>query len=499
MIFIHKFTIQYQKIFCLICGLLFGLIFAPVFFFPAIFCISGLAYAISHATNKKQAFTFGWIFGFGQFLTSLYWISIATLVYPKYWYVFPFALLLIPAWLAIYIGILATCSWYFKCKRYYIVSFCVLWVIFEYLRSVLFTGFPWNLVAHASAFSIELMQVVYLIGELGLSFILCYVGCLGYFFLAKDYNQKFKLHLIISIFLICGAYIYGLIRLNENPTKLSDIKVRVVQPCIPQEDKFDIKQVIDHLLLHIKLSTDNLNAKANQAMIVIWPENAIMVPYSYIEQMFAKTNIMGNLTILSGGFSFDGGDSYVSLFALKGNGNKIFEYHKEHLVPFGEYIPLKNYLPTEFLGLTDIDYTAGQNNHIFHLEKFNINIRPLVCYESIFAREINRENADVFINVTNDAWYQNSSGPYQHFHMNRFRVIENGVPIIRSANNGISAIIDPVGKIVQYMPINSSGYFDGYIPLKIDNVTLNNDHRYLIMTILLSIVSLITVIYPNKC
>lgn len=493
---LNRFANYNPRLFCLICGLLMGLTFAPIFAFPLILCISGLVYCISIAKTKREALILGWIFGFGCFLAGLYWISIATLVYRKYWYIFPFSLLGIPAILAIYIAASAFLAFYFRKTRFYLVAFCILWIISEFLRSILFTGFPWNLLAHTSAFSVELMQVVYLIGEFGLSFIIAYIGCLGYFILSDAHIINKRLHITCSIILILFSCLYGVYRTNANPTQFSNIPVRIVQPSIPQEDKFDPEQEIDHLLSHVRLSIND--ADDHKDTIVVWPENAIMVPYEYINRLFSTTDVMQNLTILSGGFSFHDDDIHAALFGLSGSGDKIFEYHKSHLVPFGEYIPLKQYLPLEFLGVANINFTPDKTENIFYLEKFNLKIRPLICYEAIFADEINHEGADVLINVTNDAWYGNSSGPYQHLHMTRFRSIEAGLSLIRSANNGISAVIDPVGRIINHLPLNTTGDINQYIPLKMDNITLHNKHRCFCLTILLSIISLLTIFYPKK-
>ena len=177
--------------------------------------------------------------------------------------------------------------------------------------------------------------------------------------------------------------------------------------------------------------------------------------------------------ILSGGVNDNAkqGDEYEiysSLIAINSDGKLLFDYHKSHLVPFGEYMPLANYIPIKKLTPGILAYTPGTRK-IMYLKPFHLYIHPLICYESIFAEEVKISNseADIILNVTNDAWYGSSSGPYQHFEISRVRSVENGLPMIRAANNGISAIIDPVGRTLHRLELNQVDILDGNMPLKL--------------------------------
>ncbi len=182
--------------------------------------------------------------------------------------------------------------------------------------------------------------------------------------------------------------------------------------------------------------------------------------------------------LLTGGVSDntktgDDVELYSSLIGVNSSADKVFEYYKSHLVPFGEYIPLKNILPLKKITHGLMDYTEGKRKSEI-IKKFDLAVWPLICYEAIFPYEvkISNKNIDVIINVTNDTWYGNSSGPYQHFEISRMRAIENGLPMLRVANNGISAFIDPVGRVLEKTALDEVTIIDNYIPQKLHNETL---------------------------
>jgi apolipoprotein N-acyltransferase len=186
---------------------------------------------------------------------------------------------------------------------------------------------------------------------------------------------------------------------------------------------------------------------------------------------------------------------HVGMYGLDHLGKIIFEYEKIHLVPFGEYIPLKKLLPIQKLSksIMDLDYSPGEINRTFLLG--NLKAIPLICYEIIFSEEVRSRNhlADLIINITNDAWYGNSSGPYQHFRIAQMRAVENGIPVLRVANNGISAIIDPLGRIIMQTKLDEETYIDGYIPNKLTKSTIFASSPQLIFLFLL-----VLIIYTNE-
>ncbi len=456
-----------------ISGLICGLAFAPLYFFPSLLMLSVLCAQIHKSSTIRQVLFFGYLFGLGFFLSNLYWISFGVMVYiEEFWWAVPFALLGLPAFMAIFIAFVAIISWRFRLSFLYHIIFCVIWVFIEWLISWIFTGLPWTLLGYAFSISDVLIQSASIFGVLGLSFAAVFIG-------SAFYSKGFLVsRVIISIVILVIFTSYGYLRLADNPTEYSDIKVRIVQPSISQIAKWDANAFWHNLDKQIKMSQ-----KEGEPDIIIWSEAALTVPYYYrpiynsLMSIFAKEEQI----LLSGGVNDNGlsGDDYEiysSLIALNGVGELLFDYHKAHLVPFGEYMPLKNYLPMKKFTPGIVDYTPG-NREVVYLKELNLRIWPLVCYESIFFNEVRISNTDVdlMINITNDAWYGKSSGPFQHFQISRMRAVENGLPLIRAGNNGISAIIDPLGRVLSSLNLDVVDTLDGYVPYKLTLPTIFSD------------------------
>ncbi|PCJ29859.1 MAG: apolipoprotein N-acyltransferase [Rickettsiales bacterium] len=453
-----------------IAGIICAASFAPVFFTPGIFALSVLCAQVSRANGVGQAAGFGYAFGFGFFLASLYWICFGVAVYiDQFWWAIPFALFGLPAFLALLIAFQAAIAWQFrKCHIYkyhlYHFFFCLIWIAMEWFISWGFTGFPWCYIGYAFSVSDKMIQASSIFGILGLSFAAVYIG-------STLYSKKFLILRLLTGGAICIAlFAFGHYRLEQNPTVLSDVKIRIVQPSIPQTAKWDPDIFWGNLDKQIAMSQ-----KPGSPDIILWSEAALTVPYYYAPVHNALMSVFTKegQVLLSGGVSDNGKQGadyevYSSLFAIDSAGENLFDYHKSHLVPFGEYMPGRKYIPLKKITHGSIDYTPGTRKTVY-LQLFNLSVQPLICYESIFFQEVKISNsdADIVINVTNDAWYGNSSGPYQHFEISRIRCIENGLPMVRSANNGISAIMDPMGRVLAKLELNQVGILDGYIPLKL--------------------------------
>ncbi|MGI4776434.1 MAG: apolipoprotein N-acyltransferase [Janthinobacterium lividum] len=466
---------SFKKLSMMCLGMLSGLAFAPLFFAPLLITLSVLCSRVKSAISAVEAFKLAWSFGFGHFLTSMYWISIGVSVYiEEFWWVIPFALFGLPMILAFFIAGACVTSWLARGKSYFHFAFCVSWVIFEWLRSWIFTGLPWNLLGYSFSFSDILIQSASIFGIYGLSLIVIYISSIFYRYCEYSSNKYHSTESISLLFLVLSVLIiYGSLRLRNNPTLFSTISVRIVQPSIPQTSKWNENEFWQNLETHIRLS----DASKSSPDLIIWSEAALVVPYKY---PFIRSRIMEMLkdskSILITGSVSDNNETgkdfkiFSALQAISPNGDLLFEYHKSHLVPFGEYIPLSHMLPMKKLTPGHIDYTEGQGE-IVSLSKLKLKIKPLICYESIFPEFVHTPHnlADLIINVTNDTWYGRSSGPYQHLHISRMRAVENGLPIIRVANNGISAIIDPMGRIIKKLYLNEVGIIDSQLPLKIQS------------------------------
>lgn len=478
----------------MILGLISGLAFAPIFFLPSLLTLSYLIFEIFKANTYKQALYKGFIYGFGHFLASMYWMCIGIGVYiDEFWWAVPLALFGIPIILACFIALTCLSAYFFKNTNYFHFIFCLCWLFFEWLRSWLFTGLPWNLLGYSWCFSDYMIQVSSLFSIYGLSFITIYIATIPFFLLKKD-CRSFYITAFIAIFLIFLSLTYGYQKLSSKAITYTDIKARLVQPSIAQTAKWTSEHFWTNLNNHLDLSL-----LPGDPDLIIWSEAATTLPYNQdllydelIQMLWTKKAILVSGGINDIEYSNGEYDLFSTLYGLDYNGQLAFEYRKAHLVPFGEYMPFKKFLP--FKKLTDglIDYAAGQRQ-LVRLDKFNLNILPLICYESIFSFEAITSNklADVIINVTNDAWFGNSSGPYQHFHISRIRAIESGLPMLRVSNNGISAVIDSYGRILQQMPVNYRGIIDTFIPVK---ETLQTPYSKYGLEILYSLIAAVLII-----
>jgi apolipoprotein N-acyltransferase len=438
-------------------GLISSLAFAPLYlFFVFFYSFFYLLKQIDEENNYKLVFFEGWVFGFGYFIGNCYWYCNSLLIEPlKYGWLVPFAITIIPSYLAIYIALtlLLTkiCKKYVRNKFFVTTLFAFFWTIFEYLRGIILTGFPWNIIAYSLGFSPLLIQTVSICGSYIFGFILVMIYSCLYVFVDKEY----KLYSFIYIFVFLFIISFGLIRLKEPTFDYKKYKIRIVQPNIKQEDKIIANdKIIDKL---IKLGLEN----SENIDYIILPESALPEyifynEYNEILDIF-KEKFKGKI-IITGAIRIDRNIEKVfnSVIIIK-NGRILDYYDKYHLVPFGEFIPFAKMFRT-ISGLADLS-RADNKNKIIKVDNIFPIFSPNICYESIFSDSVNKK-ADLIINFTNDAWFGNTSGPYQHFDALKFRVVENSMPAIRVANSGISAVIDNRGRVVIKLKLNESGVID---------------------------------------
>lgn len=473
-----------QRSIAFLLGAMGSLAFAPLFIFPALlFALSAtwflLEQEISNNSSFLKIFWLGWWFGLGHFTTGLYWITHAlTLDLAAFWWLIPFALLGIPAILGVFIGVvfMATKLWpYSGITRGFI--FAAMWVSGEWLRAHLFTGFPWNLVGYAWFFSLEMMQVSSLIGVYGLSLLTILMAVSLVYIMG---NRPLERSIAITIYLVAIlGWVWGKVHLKNPDVKASPpIAMRIVQPNTPQTLKWDPAQTEANFrnLLVMTAQPSIYTLKA-----IIWPESA--VPFFLEGDPFHRSLIAK--VIPKGALLFTGAlrrsppgkmplQAWNSLLALNDRGDIVASYDKSHLVPFGEYIPFRNILDSLFgkgsikkLTVGMIDFTSGQGPESITLPNGLPPFSGLVCYEVIFpGAVINplQERPGWMINVTNDAWYGDTSGPYQHLEIARFRAIEEGIPLVRAANSGISAVFDAYGQRIGSLGLEKEGVLDIVLP-----------------------------------
>ncbi len=471
-------------------GLLLAATFAPlhiVFLLPISF--SGLLILLSYAQTRKQAFFIGWWFGWGQFIAGLYWIGIAfTIDAEAHAALIPLPTLGLPAVLAIFSGLATLATHLTKAKGLCrILAFTGFWVLFEYGRGYIFTGFPWNLAGYSWGNILPMMQWVSYIGIYGLTLFTVLICSIPSLLTDKSLKLRYKNSVIILDCLLLAAMLaIGYARIPTNPLPfLSDNIIRIVQPNILQAEKWKSAKRFSHIKKLTELSSQ---AATNPPRHLIWPETAVPFFLTTDEQLkFYLLRIVPQMGTLITGAPRKNPQTreyWNSVHVLEKSGDISGIYDKQHLVPYGEYMPLRNLMRA--IGLTslipvldqmsDFSLPADPDSARKVLEIQDLGVaRILICYEVAFPWEVaSKTQFDWILNVTNDAWFGNTSGPYQHLVTTRARAIEQGTSVVRAANSGISAIIDGYGRILQEIPLNQAGFIDGSIPEKIQSRTLYN-------------------------
>jgi apolipoprotein N-acyltransferase len=336
------------------------------------------------------------------------------------------------------------------------------WVLLEYIRGHLFTGFPWALIGFSQYKNLPVIQIADITGAWGVSFLVLLANAAGYLILRKQ--SRVKVLLIASAILVLSL-IYGFYKLNYKPD-LSGIgksfKISVVQGNIPQELKWN-KQAVDYILNNYKELT--VEAAKDKPDLIIWPEASVPGLWGQDEAEFKQVFSLASqqqINLLVGAVAHLEQKYFNSALLIDQRGSPVAAYNKLHLVPFGEYIPLKNIFPFLETIVPIGDIQPGREYTIFRLHPAQA-VRPvrasaqpadfgvLICFEDLFpelSREFIKRGARFLVNITNDAWYKEGSAPYQHFAASVFRSVENRVYLARAANTGISGFIDPAGRIL---------------------------------------------------
>ena len=424
--------------------------------------------------NFKLFFIYGWAFGFGYFLTNLYWISISLTFDQNFKFLIPFTIILIPAFLAIFYGLVTMIFIILNPKKKVLSSLFIFSVIFgvlEFIRGSILTGFPWNLIAYSFSDQLEIVSIVSIVGIYGFNLFCISLFTSPAIFILKDRNKDIGVCIFFLISMV-ALYFYGSNykeKFNNTAKKSNNYKIRVIGSNISL-DRFyfntDTASVIEEL---IKLSNPNLNEKT----IFVWPEgmlpgitNEELMKYNELfEKKFSQNHILFIGT--NSQLTKNGSTKYFNSLSIYDHElNLLDTYHKINLVPFGEFLPAENLLKK--IGLRSLtnnyqSFSKGKQRKIIEIkrENFSLKILPLICYEIIYSGNISRNREfDLIINVSEDGWFGRSIGPKQHFDHSIFRAIESGKYLIRSANNGISAIINPIGIVEQKIKFKQSGFLD---------------------------------------
>jgi apolipoprotein N-acyltransferase len=429
----------------------------------------------------------GWWFGLGYFVPGLYWIGYAFLVdAPTFAWLLPFAVLGLPAYLALFTALgfaLARLIWTREGTR--VIALAASLTLSEWLRGQALSGFPWNAFGYALTEPLALAQTASLIGLWGLTFLS--VAIFASPATLIDGNSRGRrpwIAPVMALALLVAMGIFGGVRLALQPTALvAKVKLRIMQPNLQQDVKFNYDAKAEVMQKYLALSdraSGPQSTGVRDTSILIWPESAF--PFFLTREADAMAQIADLLprgTVLITG-SVRAPDAppgvritraYNSIYVIDHDGSVLSVYDKVHLVPFGEYLPFQDWMEKlGFVQLTKVHggFIAGARRRPMEVPGAP-RMLPLICYEAIFPGDVatRDDRAGWMINLTNDGWFGNSTGPYQHLQQARVRAIEQGLPMVRAANTGISAVVDPVGRIIARLGLGVEGVLDASLPVAI--------------------------------
>jgi apolipoprotein N-acyltransferase len=478
-------------------GALSAAAMAPLSFWPILFLtVPVLVWLIDGAgagewRGLTGAAAAGWWFGFGYFLAGLYWVGFAFLVdAPTFGWLLPLAVIGLPAGLAIFTAFgvaLARLLWTRGALR--ILALAVALTAAEWLRGHVLTGFPWNAFGYALTAPLILAQSAALIGIWGLTFLAVAIfASPATLFDDRGETRRPRLPLVLAVSVLIALGAFGTVRLARMPTRLVDgVHLRIVQPNLQQDVRFNYaakQQVLDRYIALSQRAADAAAPVSGEVTHLVWPESAF--PFFLTREPDALGQIArllhGSTVLITGAVRLaepvvpPNIGVYNSIYVLDRDGSVAATYDKLHLVPFGEYLPFQRFL--ESLGLQQLTkqrggFLSGDRRRPISVPGAPAAL-PLICYEIIFPGGVSAESGGSatarrarpgwIVNVTNDGWFGISSGPYQHFQQARVRAIEEGLPLVRAANTGISAVVDPLGRVIEALPLGAEGVIDAPLP-----------------------------------
>ena len=452
---------------CLLLGILTSFSLPPynLFFFNFLTLPALLYILVNYVDKKTISFFIGWIFGFGYFISNLYWITSSLTFDVKFRFIIPFALILIPLFLGIFYGLVTFLCNFFNLKNKIssILIFSIFFGGIEFLRGFIFGGFPWNLVVFSISNNLPSLQILSYIGTYSLNLLSITIFLLPVIFFFKYKSSTKFLIFSLSLILVVINFLYGdLIIKNFEKKKYDNLGsiIRVVSPNIPIE-RFLSNQDTEKSINELITLSDPHNLKKT---VFIYPEGIITSIYlkdlKFFKQIF-KDNYNIKHKVILGINSINQNKIYNSLVVLNNETELLYKYNKNKLVPFGEFLPFENFFKR--VGLKKItqgyqSFSADDKREILEIDK--LKFIPLICYEIIYSGKINQNNKyyDFILNISEDGWFGKSIGPTQHLSHSIFRSIEEGKNVIRSTNNGVSAFVNPKGQIIKQ--ISEKGYFD---------------------------------------
>ena len=451
--------------------------------------------------NKKLFFLYGWLFGLGYFISSLYWISISLTFDESFKFLIPLTIILVPAFLALFYGLSSFLFLILKPKKN-LSSFFLFTLIFgtiEFIRGSILTGFPWNLIAYSFSNQIEILQITSIIGTYSFNLFCITLFVSPSIFILRN-NNKEIITIILLLLITLSFYIFGtqkLEKFNNIEADKLNYKIRIISSNVSIDRFYEDTDPISVINSLIKISSPQNNEK----IVFIWPEGILpdISKDQLKEYKFLFENEFNENHILSIGINEikkeDQTVKYFNSFTIYDHNLDILNsYNKVNLVPFGEFLPFEKILG--FIGLKTItnnyqSYSRGEKRNIIEVNKINFSLRllPLICYEIIYTGNIsNNRDFDFIVNISEDGWFGDSIGPHQHFAHSIYRAIESGKYVLRSANNGIAAIVNPLGIVEKQVGLNQSGFIDLFKTKKIEPTIFSKyGNKIFALTILLYI------------
>jgi len=459
--------------------------------------LAGLAVAFllfTKAPRARRAAWIGWAFGTGYFAAALFWIVEPFVVDPvRHGWMAPFALIGLAGGLALFwalaFGLAARASTGWTRA----MAWAVLLSAAELLRSYVFTGFPWALIGHVWV-GWAPMQLAAWVGPAGLTLLTLLPVALG------GLVWQRKRPMLLPLLAIWAAlYGFGLWQQAQPMPETANTQiVRLVQPNAAQH----LKWAPDFAPLFFADAVAFTRAPATpRPDLIIWPETAVPVLLERAAGAFQRiTAAADGVPLVLGIQRYDGMLAYNSLVYLDEQGELTALYDKHHLVPFGEYLPGSGlFANTRLAGLVgDYGYSSGPGAELVDLGPLG-RVLPLICYEAIFPQDVRAapERPDWLLQITNDAWFGTLSGPYQHLAQARLRAVEQGLPFVRAANTGVSAVIDSRGKVTAFLGLGLAGYLDARLPPALP-ATLYSRTGDTPMAVLLALLGLIVFVYKAR-
>ena len=445
----------------------------------------GLVWLIDASPRPRTAFAAGWWFGFGHFTAGLYWIAFALLTKPeRFGWMVPFAVFGLSALIALFPAGAALLTRAVRgAGPGRILVFGAAWTALEWVRGWAFTGFPWNLIGTAWVFSDGMIQLAAVTGVYGLSLLSVVVAAMPAVLTDGGAWAGRKAVPVAAAFIVLGVvWGGGLVRLaGAGNAVVPDVRLRLVQPNIDQRLKWRPELRQQHVLRQVRMSTAAAGATQDKGAPthVIWAETAAPL---FLGSDPAALGVIGG-AVPSGGLIITGtirrtppGEKpfriWNSLQAVDGRARVVATYDKFHLVPFGEYVPFRGLLSFAKVTAGQVDFSRGPGVRTLRLPGLPP-VSPLICYEVIFpGRVVDRQDRPGWLlNITNDGWYGRSSGPYQHFAAARLRAVEEGLPLVRVAGTGISAVVDAYGRTVARLGLGRAGVIDSDLPAPLAGAT----------------------------